>query len=86
MREDPEQQQDLARAHPDRAAQMHQAVLAYLRERGTPQVCILAFEEARPGGARSELDDDIRAERARFPRVFVPENYTPFEYGATNAP
>jgi arylsulfatase A-like enzyme len=38
IRVDPEQQQDLARVRPDRAAQMHRAVLDYLRERGTPEV------------------------------------------------
>ena len=84
--EDPEQQQDLARAEPERAAEMHQAVLAYLRDRDASPVCLWAFEEARPGGPDPKLEHDIRAERARFPSVFVQENYTPFEYGALNAP
>jgi arylsulfatase A-like enzyme len=86
MRADPEQQQDLAQVHPDKAMQMHQAVLAYLWEQGAPEVCVRAFEEARLGGPRPELDDDIRAERARFPSVFVRENYTPFEHNASNVP
>jgi arylsulfatase A-like enzyme len=86
MRADLEQQQNLAQVHPDKVMQMHQSVLAYLRKQGTPEVCVRAFEEARPGGPRPELDDDIRAERARFPSVFVRENYTPFEYDASNVP
>jgi arylsulfatase A-like enzyme len=82
MDADPEQQHNLAGEHPDRVARMHRAVIDYLRARGTPEVCVQAFEEARPGGARPELLDALRAEQARFPQVFVRENYVPFEWEA----
>jgi arylsulfatase A-like enzyme len=79
--EDPDQQHNLASRHPERVEQMHQAVMAYLRQRDAPQVCVQAFEEARPGGPRPELEPDLRVERARYPRVFIPENYVPFAWG-----
>jgi arylsulfatase A-like enzyme len=82
MDADPEQQHNLAGAFPDRVAQMHSAAIDYMRARGTPKVCVQAFQEARPGGARHELLDALRVEQARFPRVFVPENYVPFEWEA----
>jgi arylsulfatase A-like enzyme len=81
MAADPQQQHNLTAEQPERVAQMHRAAVDYLRARGTPEVCVQAFEEARPGGARPELLKALRAEQTRFPRVFVRENYVPFEWG-----
>jgi arylsulfatase A-like enzyme len=81
LMEDPEQTVNLVERLPRQASRWHDAVLAYLRERQAPLVCYYAFEEARPGGPRTELDLEFAAERRRFPNVFVPENYTPFPFG-----
>jgi len=82
LHEDPRQEHNLASEHPEAVERMHGAVLDYLRARQTPDVCLRAFEEARSGGPRPELEEEMQAERARWrlPSVFVPANYVPFEF------
>jgi len=78
MEADPHQLNNVANQHPEVAERMHGAVVDYLRERKAPSACIAAFEEARAGGPRPEVEEGLRAERARLPAVFIPPNYVPF--------
>lgn len=80
LHEDPQQERNLAAECPEEVERMHGAVVEYLREREAPEACLRAFEEARPGGPRRELEEGVRAEWARLPAVFIPANYVPFEF------
>jgi arylsulfatase A-like enzyme len=86
LQADPVQQRNLAAAEPAQVQRLHAAVIDYLRGRHAPETIVQAFAEARPGGPRPELEAALLTLRARYPNVFVPENYVPFHHGQGNLP